>query len=67
MQIVKRGGDSGGGVRGGKVGGYKSAVVDVMGEGMETLTLPNLVLQGTGLEDVNARDEAYRALARGGC
>lgn len=51
----------GGGSRG---GGYGSAVVDVMGEGMETLTLPKLVLQGSGLEVVDARGEAYAALAR---
>ncbi|CAM9210784.1 unnamed protein product [Ectocarpus sp. 12 AP-2014] len=51
----------GGGSRG---GGYGSAVVDVMGEGMETLTLPKLVLQGSGLEVVDARGEAYAVLAR---
>lgn len=45
-------------------GGYGSAVVDVMGEGMETLTLPKLVLQGDGLEEVGAREEAYGVLAR---
>lgn len=45
-------------------GGYGSAVVDVMGEGMETLTLPKLVLQGDGLEAVGPREEAYGVLAR---
>ena len=35
-----------------------------MGEGMETLTLPKLVLRGDGLEEVGARQEAYRVLAR---
>lgn len=65
MQVFKRGGDGGGGVRGGsRVGGFKPAIVDVMGEGMETLTLPNLVLHGSSLEDVSAREEAYRVLAR---
>lgn len=45
-------------------GRYGSAVVDVMGEGMETLTLPKLVLQGDGVEEVGAREEAYGVLAR---
>ncbi len=45
-------------------GGYGSAVVDVMGEGMETLTLPKLVVQGSGLEEVRARAEGYGVLAR---
>lgn len=49
---------------GGLAGGYGSAVVDVMGEGMETLTLPKLVLQGDGLNEVSPRAEAYRVLAR---
>lgn len=66
MQVVKRGGDGGGGARGGEVGGYKPVVVHVMGEGMETLTLPNLVLHGSGLEDVSVREEAYRVLTRAG-
>lgn len=52
-------------MRGGsRVGGFKPAIVDVMGEGMETLTLPSLVLHGSSLEDVSAREEAYRVLAR---
>ncbi|CAM9484058.1 unnamed protein product, partial [Laminaria digitata] len=71
VQVVKRaGGDGGsggggrGGARGGRAGGYKPAIVDVMGDGMETLTLPNLVLHGSGLEDVGAREEGYGVLAR---
>lgn len=56
VQTFPRGGDS--------RGGYGSAVVDVMGEGMETLTLPKLVLQGSGLEAVDARGEAYAVLVR---
>lgn len=73
MQVAKRGGTGAGG-RGGRAGeggggaadtgGYGTAVVDVMGEGMETLTLPKLVLQGSGLEDVVAREEGYAVLAR---
>lgn len=45
-------------------GEYGSAVVDVMGGGMETLTLPKLVLQGSCLEEVGARAEAYAVLRR---
>lgn len=45
-------------------GEYGSAVVDVMGEGMETLTLPKLVVQGSDLREVRAREEAYEVLGR---
>lgn len=45
-------------------GDYGSAVVDVMGGGMDTLTLPKLVLRGSGLERVGAREEAYAVLGR---
>lgn len=57
-------GRQGGGKRAGGGGGYGSAVVDVMGGGMETLTLPKLVLQGSCLEEVGARAEAYAVLRR---
>lgn len=61
------GGRQGGGGGGGKLvgaGEYGSAVVDVMGGGMETLTLPKLVLHGSGLREVGAREEAYAVLGR---
>lgn len=74
VQIVKRtGGASGnpstfgfearaGSKRAG--GSYGSVVVDVMGEGMETLTLPKVILQGTDVENLEAREEAYSVMAR---
>ncbi|CAM9242263.1 unnamed protein product, partial [Sphacelaria rigidula] len=49
--------------RGGEQG-YGSAVVDVMGDGMETLTLPKLVLQASRVEDSSVRSEAYACLGR---
>ena len=45
-------------------GGYSSVVVNVMGEGMETLMLPKVVLQGTDLQDAEPRKEAYDIMAR---
>lgn len=74
VQIIKRtGGSSGnpstfgfearaGSKRAG--GSYGSVVVDVMGEGMETLTLPTVTLQGSDVQNLEAREEAYSVMAR---
>lgn len=64
VQVVKRGSGGSGGKQGMSKGAYGSAVVDVMGQGMETLTLPKVVLQGSTLENASAREEGYRVLGR---
>lgn len=65
-QVVKKGGTHPGvgALNGGGGQGYGSAVIGVMGDGMETLTLPKLVMQATGVEEASVRAEAYACLAR---